>query len=78
MLTMLVAAFVVVLVGPWGLLAFALPAALLTRAAFSGRRSERVTRPQFEDRAAWRQAEREAVAAVFFSALIRKRWPLAR
>jgi hypothetical protein len=78
LLTMLVAAVVVTAVGSWGLLTFAAPAALLVRAGVTGRRSARATRAQFADRRAWRLAEREAVAAVFLSALIRKRWPFTR
>jgi hypothetical protein len=78
LLTMLVAAVVVTAVGPWGLLTFAAPVTLLVRAGVTGRRSMHATRPQFTDRRAWREAERKAVAAVFFSALIRKRWPFSR
>jgi hypothetical protein len=78
LLMMLVAAFVVTAVGPWGLLTFAAPVALLVRAGVTGRRSMRATRPLFADRRAWREAERQAVALVFFSALIRKRWPFTR
>lgn len=78
LLALVVATVVVVLAGPWGAAAFAVPVALLLRAAITGRRSERVTRLQFESRDAWRLAERQAVGAVMGRALIRKRWPLAR
>ena len=78
LLTLIVATVVVVLAGPWGAIAFAVPVGLLVRAAVTGRRSERVTRPQFPDRDTWRLAERQAVGAVMGKALIRRRWPLSR
>jgi hypothetical protein len=78
LLTLIVAAVVVVLAGPWGAAAFAVPGALLLRAAITGRRSEHATRPQFPDRDTWRLAERQAVGAVMGRALLRKRWPFAR
>jgi hypothetical protein len=78
LVALLVAALIMAFAGPWGSLAFVVPAALLVRAGIAGRRSERATRQQFSDLRQWRDAEREAVAAVFFSALLRKRWPFAR
>jgi hypothetical protein len=78
LLAVVVTAIVVVLAGPIGAVVFALPVALLVRAAICGKRSERQTKPTFADHAAWRRAERDAVASVFPKALIRKRWPLAR
>jgi hypothetical protein len=78
LLALILATVVVVLAGPWGTAAFAVPVALLLRAAIAGRRSERVTRPQFPDRDTWRLAERQAVGAVMGRALIRKRWPFVR
>ena len=78
LLTFVVAAAVTVLVGPDGAVTFAVPIALLMRAAVTGRRSEGQTRPTFADRNAWRLAERQAVGSVMLKALVRKRWPLAR
>jgi hypothetical protein len=78
LLTLILATVVVLLAGAWGAAAFAVPVALLLRAAINGRRSEQVTRPQFPDRDTWRQAERQAVGAVMGKALVRKRWPLSR
>jgi hypothetical protein len=78
LVALLVAAVITAFAGPWGLLAFVAPAALLVRAGIAGRRSSRATRTQFANQKAWRNAEREAVAAVFFKALLRRRWPLAR
>jgi predicted acyltransferase len=77
-LALILAAAVLLLAGPWGAVAFTVPAALLVRAGVTGKRSERQTRPAFADHAAWRQAERDAVASVLPKAVVRKRWPLAR
>jgi MFS superfamily sulfate permease-like transporter len=78
LLTFVVAAVVTVLVGLIGAVTFAVPLALLVRAAVTGRRSEGQTRPTFADRNAWRLAERQAVGSVLAKALVRRRWPLAR
>ena len=78
LVTLFVATVIMAFTGPGGCLAYVVPAVLLVRAAIAGRRSSRATRTQFADQKAWRNAEREAVAAVFFTALLRKRWPLNR
>jgi hypothetical protein len=78
LLTLVLATVLAVLAGPWGAVAFVVPAGLLIRAAVTGRRSEQVTRPQFADRRAWRLAERQAVGTVMGKALVRRRWPFAR
>lgn len=52
----------VTLVGAVGATAFALPIIALAVAAVSGRRSAKRSRDAFPDRAAWRDAERSAVA----------------
>lgn len=78
LLAFVAAAVVTILAGPLGAVAFALPIALLIRAAVTGRRSEGQTRPNFADRNEWRLAERQAVGSIMFKALVRKRWPLAR
>ena len=78
LVTFVVAAVVTILAGPLGAVAFAVPVALLIRAAVTGRRSEGQTRPSFADRNAWRLAERQAVGRVLVKAVVRKRWPLSR
>ncbi len=78
LLTFVLAAVVTVLAGPIGAVAFAVPLALLFRAAITGRRSEGETRPTFADQGEWRLAERQAVGRVLGKALVRRRWPLAR
>jgi hypothetical protein len=78
LLTFVLAAAATVLAGPIGAVAFAVPVALLVRAAVTGRRSEGQTRPTFADRNAWRLAERQAVGSVLPRAVVRKRWPFAR
>ncbi len=78
LLAFVLAAVVTVLAGPIGAVAFIVPVALLARAAVTGSRSERETRPAFSGRNEWRLAEREAVASVLAKAVVRKRWPLAR
>jgi hypothetical protein len=77
-LTFVLATVVTVLAGPIGAVTFAVPLALLARAAVTGRRSEGQTRPTFAGRNEWRLAERQAVGSVMFKALVRKRWPLPR
>lgn len=57
----------------WSLVAFVLPLPLLARASRAGARSSRRTRAAFDDRHAWRDAERTAVAKAFVPALLRRR-----
>jgi hypothetical protein len=59
--------------GGWALLAFAAPAALIVRAGVVSHGASRGSRATFTSRTAWREAEREAVAAVFFRVLLRHR-----
>lgn len=73
LLGLLLAAALAGLFGAVGAVAFVLPAALLVRAGVSGRRSARRSRGAFADRRAWRDAERQAVAAVFGRAVVRRR-----
>jgi hypothetical protein len=58
----------VLLAGPIGSLACALPLGLTVVAAQRGRRSTRRTRTAYPDRTAWRDAERQAVSAVLIGA----------
>ena len=57
----------------WSALPFAVPAVFAVRAALVGRSSSRRSREAFENRRAWRDAEREAVASAFFRVLGRRR-----
>jgi hypothetical protein len=57
----------------WALLPFAFPAALMVRAGLVSRGSSRRNQGAFADRRTWRDAERAAVAAVFFKVLRRHR-----
>lgn len=57
----------------WVLLPFAFPAGLMVRAGAVARISSRRNRGVFDDRRAWKQAERAAVAVVFFKVLRRRR-----
>jgi hypothetical protein len=57
----------------WSPLAFVIPALLIVRAAFVGRSSSQRSRTAFPDRAAWRDAERAAVATAFFRVMWRRR-----
>ena len=69
-------AVVLVLVGErvwWSLLPFLAPAGLAARAALIARSSSRRNREAFEDRRAWREAERTAVSKGFSGALRRSR-----
>jgi hypothetical protein len=56
----------------WSFLPFLVPAALAARAALMGRSSSRRSQAAFEDRQAWRDAERSAVAASFGHVLRRR------
>jgi hypothetical protein len=58
----------ILLAGPFGYAAGALPVGLTVLAAYRGRRSSRRTRSAFPDRNAWRNAERQAVGAVLIGA----------
>ena len=60
--------------GAWSLAAFVLPLPLLVRAAQRGRASSRRTKLAFADRLDWRDAERQAVARSFGTALRRRRF----
>lgn len=78
LITLAVAAAVAVVLAishetAWALLPFAFPAALAVRAALIGRASSRRSRGAFDDRRSWRDAERAAVATVFFKVLRRRR-----
>lgn len=53
--------------------AYVVPVALLARAGVTGWSSSRRNRPLFPNRAAWREAERRAVASAFLPALLRRR-----
>jgi hypothetical protein len=68
-------AVVLVLTGEriWSALPFAVPAVLTVRAALINRASSRRSQAAFEDRKAWRDAERQAVASAFFRVLGRRR-----
>jgi hypothetical protein len=68
-------AVVLVLTGErdWSLVPFVVPAAMALRAALIAKSSSRRSRAAFEDRQAWRDAERTAVAATFLRALRRRR-----
>lgn len=57
----------------WSFLPFAVPVALIVRAALIARASSRRNQQAFTDRKQWRDAEREAVAAVFFRVVGRRR-----
>jgi hypothetical protein len=57
----------------WILVPFVVPAGLAVRALLIARRSSRRSRDAFESRAAWREAERTAVAKVFLRVLRRSR-----
>lgn len=57
----------------WALLPFAVPLTMMIRAGLIGRASSRRSKQAFEDRRSWRDAERAAVAAVFFKVLRRRR-----
>ena len=60
--------------GTIALVSLVLPVALLVVAAVDGRASTAQTRPAFADRVAWRDAERQAVAAALPGALVRRRF----
>jgi hypothetical protein len=68
-------AIVLVLTGErgWAFLPFIVPAVLAARAALIARASSRRSRAAFDDRRAWRDAERAAVATSFFGAVRRPR-----
>jgi hypothetical protein len=70
-------AVVLVLTGAraWSLIPFVVPGCLAARAALIARTSSRRSQEAFEDRRAWRDAERTAVAAAFFRTLGRRRVP---
>jgi hypothetical protein len=57
----------------WAILPFAVPAAFMLRAARVARVSSRRSRAAFADRRSWRDAERAAVASVFFKVMRRRR-----
>jgi hypothetical protein len=57
----------------WAPLPFAVPAGFMVRAARVARLSSRRNRDAFADRRSWRDAERAAVAAVFFKVMRRRR-----
>jgi hypothetical protein len=57
----------------WALLPFAVPAWFLFRAARAARASSRRSQAAFPDRRSWRDAERAAVATVFFKVMRRRR-----
>jgi hypothetical protein len=57
--------------GPWALLPFVVPAVFVVRAARAS--SSRRRREAFADQAAWRDAERAAVAAAFMHVARRPR-----
>jgi hypothetical protein len=57
----------------WSFLPFIVPAVLAARAALIARASSRRSRAAFDDRRAWRDAERTAVATSFFGAVRRPR-----
>jgi hypothetical protein len=59
--------------GAWSVLPFAVPAVLVIKAAMKARSSNRRNQPAFDDRRAWRDAERAAVASVFLRVLGRRR-----
>jgi hypothetical protein len=75
----IVAAVVLVVTGEraWSFLPFLVPAVLAARAALIGRASSRRSQAAFEDRQAWRVAERSAVAASF-GQVLRRRGRLTR
>jgi hypothetical protein len=62
------AGIAILLAGRYGVAALALPLGLAVLAAQRGRRSSRRTRPEFADRIAWRDAERQAIGAVLIGA----------
>jgi hypothetical protein len=55
--------------GAWSVVPFVVPAALLVRAVRVARSASRHNRGAFEDRRAWQEAERTAVAAGFIPVL---------
>lgn len=59
----------------WSFVPFVVPAGLAIRAAALSRSSSRRSQEAFADRRAWRDAERNAVAASFGSVLRRRRMP---
>jgi hypothetical protein len=61
----------------WSFVPFIVPAALAVRAALVARSSSRRSQAAFEDRSAWKDAERTAVAAVFLRVLGRRRVPVS-
>jgi hypothetical protein len=73
LLTMFVAAALVAVFGAPAVVAFIVPGALLVLAARDGRVSSAATRPMFDGRVAWRDAERRAVAAALPRAVVRPR-----
>lgn len=72
LVTILIASALTAALGTWWALTFLLPAALLTRAAVTGRASARRSRELFASRVEWRDAERRAVASAFFPAVLRR------
>lgn len=64
--------------GAWALLPFVVPALLAVRAALISRGSSKRSQSAFDDRRAWRDAERAAVATAFFRVLRRPRWSNAQ
>jgi hypothetical protein len=59
--------------GVWALVPFVAPTLLAIRAAMIGRASSKRSQADFDDRRAWRDAERAAVATAFFRVLRRQR-----
>ncbi len=73
---LLLLGFVTVLVVVFGAIAaigYLAPLAMLVRAGVLGRRSAGRSQSQFEDRRAWKLAERQAVAAALPGAFLRPR-----
>ncbi|MFL6238062.1 MAG: hypothetical protein ACJ735_01025 [Actinomycetes bacterium] len=60
--------------GAWCAVPFAVPTVFLVRAGRAGRASAHQSQASFGSEAEWRNAEREAVAQVFFRVLLRRRW----
>jgi hypothetical protein len=66
--TLVLTGVAILVAGPVGYVACALPLGLTALAAQRGRRSSRRSRSEFPDRIAWRDAERHAVGAVLIGA----------
>lgn len=69
--TLVVATVLVVALGRLAFAAFVVPAALIVLSGRHARASTARTRPLFETRAQWREAERRAVAAAIPGGLVR-------